>query len=292
MAHTGSRSFRLPFAISGLLHLGLLALVFWQAFMAANSPQQPTRAKLELRLVEVTTRAPAPQAEPVLPAEVIAPLPTPSERPTRVSGEEQAEPAAAEVAAQQVLPAKSAEPPRPEPPIIPRLHQPAQAGQQIVYLLDRSASMGLGRRLDQARQAIVASLAQGDARVQFQVLLYNRRVTPLRSPSSSGNWWHAGSEELRTLEAELAWVRAEGSTAHAVALRRGLAARPDALFLISDGEGLTLAEVDQLTRVNAGRSVIHVVRPGRAGSSPNDRPALGRLAQQNQGTVRNLSETR
>src|SRR5262249_32318826 len=100
---------------------------------------------------------------------------------------------------------------------------PATAA-SVVFVLDRSISMGPSGALAAARRELLACLLALPSSLRFQVIPYNRRAEPLRI---------AGRQELipatpDTIQSAVRQIRElcpEGGTDHLGALRRGLALR-------------------------------------------------------------------
>jgi hypothetical protein len=154
----------------------------------------------------------------------------------------------------------------------------------VVYVLDHSVSMGPSGALEAARREVLASLRQLPAGVRFGVIPYNRYAEPL--PLGPGALVPADAVTIARAAQLLADLRAEGGTDHARALRSGLALRPDVLFFVTDADDLNPAEVQAVTRCNAGRTAIHVVELGGGAARPE--APLGRLAAGNGGTYRRV----
>jgi hypothetical protein len=130
--------------------------------------------------------------------------------------------------------------------------------QAVVYVIDRSGSMGLNGSLAAAKRELVASLERLPATARFQVIFYNRIAEPLRIhgrtdlvPASVEN----KAEAARLLEA----ISAEGSTEHLPALTRALALGPDIIFFLTDADDMRADQVRAVTMRNHGRAVIHTV---------------------------------
>lgn len=146
------------------------------------------------------------------------------------------------------------------------LHRPSVAGQKIVYLLDRSASMGRNQRLRGAIGCIAASLEQLHPRSSFQIVAYDHQVTTWPS-DAAGDW---GYPEDTTKVRAILWcesLRAEGSTNHVVGLKRALWLQPDAIFWLTDADDLTPSQVAEITQLNRGRTAIHTILIGAAPSA-------------------------
>jgi hypothetical protein len=161
--------------------------------------------------------------------------------------------------------------------------QVAPQGQRIVYVIDRSSSMGEHGALDAACRELLTSLAHLPATARFQVVLYNRSASPLLLGGRT-DLAAVSADSLRQVEAALAALRPAGGTNHIDALKTALTLLPDVLFLVTDADDLTQNEVREVTALNQGRAVIHAVeltpRPEQ-GDGP-----LALLARGNGGTYR------
>src|SRR5262249_19167191 len=142
----------------------------------------------------------------------------------------------------------------------------------VVFVIDRSLSMGLSGALMKARDELLACLNALPPAARFQVVWYSGGAEPLPRGGADG-LLPADPATLRRVAALVGAVRAESDTDHLKALRCGLAFRPGVLFLVTDGDELTDRQVREVTRFNAGRTAIHVIDVGRAGHE-----ALRRLA--------------
>jgi len=152
---------------------------------------------------------------------------------------------------------------------------PVQA-RSVVYVVDRSLSMWRGP-LDRARRELTASLAALSTGAEFQVILYNQSARPLEVNGSDQLLPASAADDAMRLIAD---VCPEGGSDHIAAVRLGLALRPDLLFVVSDGDGLTPAGVRQLTAFNTQRTVIHAIDVGH---HPAGGEALRLLAEANRG---------
>jgi hypothetical protein len=161
------------------------------------------------------------------------------------------------------------------------LLQASPAARTVVYVLDRSLSMGPEGALVRARQEVLASLARLAPGTSFQVILYNRQCEPLRIGGKSG-FLEADESTRAALARELQRIAASGNTDHFRALQKGLLLRADVLYLVTDSDDLSDQDVLTLTRQNAGRTAIHAVELSRRRADV-DSP-LRRLTTLNGGT--------
>lgn len=132
--------------------------------------------------------------------------------------------------------------------------------QRVVYLIDCSESMFAA--WPRARRELGLSLRALPRETLFQVFAYNRTVTPLLlAPAGLARADEVVIEQTLTALGEL---RPGGSTNHVAALKRGLALRPQVLFLVTDADDLREADVDLVARANQG-TVVHVVELSHRG---------------------------
>jgi hypothetical protein len=157
---------------------------------------------------------------------------------------------------------------------------PAQA-QSVVYVIDRSASMGLNGALAVARRELCRSLQNLPATARFQVVVYNRSAETL--PLGGTGLVEAAPANVRRAVALLEELQPTGGTDHWPALLRALSLHPDILFFLTDADDLTPELLRRVTQLNRGRSVIHAVELNLANRDRDDLP-MHRLARDNCGT--------
>jgi hypothetical protein len=155
-------------------------------------------------------------------------------------------------------------------------------GQSVVYVIDRSSSMGEQGRLARARAELLASLAQLPESARFQILVYNRQTEPLRCSGSAGLLPATAANKERAA-AFLHGLLAEGSTDHLPALRSALVLEPEVIYFLTDADDLKAEQVRLITQINHGRSIIHTIElnPARRDAAEMPLPNLARL---NRGT--------
>src|SRR5207253_333937 len=103
-----------------------------------------------------------------------------------------------------------------------RFFQIGVRAKSVVYVIDRSVSMGLNGGLTRAKQELLASLRGMPVDTQFQIIIFNRSVQMLE-PGSAAGLLAASSENKQKAAAFLAPVRPEGGTLPVPALKRALA---------------------------------------------------------------------
>jgi hypothetical protein len=161
---------------------------------------------------------------------------------------------------------------------------PTPAGaKRVIYVIDRSVSMGLNGSLRLALRELLDGLSRLPDGTKFQVVLYNHRPDTLyiRHHFDLAVLDAAARQDV---ERAVANLTASGGSNHRAALEQALNLGPDVLYLVTDGAELSEAEVNALTRLNQGRAAIHAVELGRRGR-PADNP-LRVLAGRNRGTYR------
>jgi hypothetical protein len=282
------RRVALPLALSLLAHAALVGLL-WLCPGPADAPRGRSGdhgPALRLSLAAWERPRPAPprplnedwniDAEPpkIIPAAaVVGEAPSPPVVPASAPGGGEPEvPAHGGGVGLAVAPAGSSLLPVPK------------RAQKIVYLLDHSASMGLGGALERAVAEVKLSLRSLPPDALFQVFAYNRLVTPL-VPVPAG-LVSAAPDRVALATVALDDLGAAWKTDHVAALRRGLALRPDLLFLVTDAADLTERDILVVTNANKGGSAIHVIELTPA-AGPADAPQA-RLAATNGGTYRRV----
>jgi hypothetical protein len=136
----------------------------------------------------------------------------------------------------------------------------------VVYVLDRSGSMGRDRKLTHAVATLKASLQQLSPDVRFQIVVYDSRADVLRIGGSS-DVVPATPANLAEAERQLDALIGEGSSRHLEGLRTGLGLRPDLLILLTDADELTAKDVQLIKKWNAKGTAIHAVLIGSADES-------------------------
>ncbi len=155
----------------------------------------------------------------------------------------------------------------------------------VVYVVDRSMSMGFHGALARARREVLASLRRLPPTARFQVIAYNREAEPL-SIDGRSDLLSADENTLRRVVDAVSALRAGGGTDHGNALRRAIALHPDVLYFLTDADDVSPDDVRTVTRLNGRRTVIHAIEVSGAASRP-DGP-LHKLAADNGGTFQRL----
>jgi hypothetical protein len=152
----------------------------------------------------------------------------------------------------------------------------------VVYVIDRSASMGPGGLLKAAVRELCTSLARLPAGTRFQVILYHDQAELLIRDRT--NLVPASPEMTGRAAQLLEAVRAEGGTNHLQALRLALSLAPEVVYLLTDADDLSHADRALVTQLNRNRSraVIHTIELNTSNRDRTDMP-LQVLARENRG---------
>jgi hypothetical protein len=156
---------------------------------------------------------------------------------------------------------------------------------RIVYLVDRSVSMGPSGALETAILEVAASLKSLPPNALFQVIPYNRMAEPLELDGQRG-LVPAEPASVEQAIAQLTHVQAAGPTDNAEALLHAFLMRPDVVFLLTDADELSAARVQSLWR-NRGQAVIHVVELTRGLGGEAD-GSLAQFARNSGGSYRRV----
>jgi hypothetical protein len=171
--------------------------------------------------------------------------------------------------------------------------QVAAQGRSIVYVIDRSASMGPNGGLAAARRELLASMEQLPAAARFQVVVYNRSAAVLPIGGKT-DLVPATPDNKHQAALLLQNIVAEGGTNHAPALALALHLQPDDIFFLTDADDLTEEQVRIATginiRQNNGRTCIHAIELNTDNRAREDMP-LHILAGSNHGTYQAVSLT-
>jgi hypothetical protein len=158
-------------------------------------------------------------------------------------------------------------------------------GRRIVYLIDHSASMGPSGALEVAGQELLASLGRLPTGTGFQIIVYNRAANLLlpRFP----DWISVHADAIKQVAAAWNDLPAEGGTDHVRALKLALAQGADVIFFLTDAGDVRADQLGEITRLNQGRTVIHVIQLN-GGQRPHDDGPMQRLARENRGTFQSV----
>ena len=162
-------------------------------------------------------------------------------------------------------------------------------GSRYVYVLDRSESMGFHHALETAKAELNASLSGLATAQSFQVIFYSDK--PVRMPLSGGvrePMIRATTQNRAKARQFVAGIQPAQSTEHMPALQMALQMKPDAMFFLTDADfpELTPRELQEVRKLNGGRTRIHCVEFGRGADLARAGNFLKTLARENGGTYR------
>ena len=163
-------------------------------------------------------------------------------------------------------------------------------GRRVVYLLDRSASMGEsdGAALRAAKREMLRSLDALSDVQQFHLVSYNHRPRAFSPSGSTGRPAFANESARKEATAFVESIRADGGTDHVAAIRAAMRLGPDLMLLVTDGDetdDIAEADLASLERhvAPARLVVIQFAASGAAGS-----PRLMELARRTGGDARSI----
>lgn len=160
-------------------------------------------------------------------------------------------------------------------------------GRSVVYVLDRSTSMGFNDALSALKRELRASLAQLPDDAQFQVIFYNRVAEPMRIAGAT-DLLIANAANKEAVIRRVEELRADGGTEHLPALQMALSYHPDVIYFLTDADDLSSEQVRVLTQLNRGRTAIHSFEFCLANRTREELP-LHVLARQNRGLYHAVS---
>jgi hypothetical protein len=159
----------------------------------------------------------------------------------------------------------------------------AQAqGKKFVYIVDMSGSM-TGERFRRAVTELTRSISKLNAEQSFYVFFFNDRTYPLLYPRAAKGLQKATKSNITRANR---WINSRspaGTTNPLHALEQALALKPDAIFLLTDGELDNPAEAREILRKrNKSNITLHAI----AFESEEGARTLEALAKENNGTFR------
>jgi hypothetical protein len=264
---------RLVLAIVVSLTLHGLAGYAWLAARVKSPAAQAGSPSLvdspDEKELTITMREPLKAKPRVLPP-AVQPLPLP---PEVVTLPPQGPGAIQPVGASPSAPESSPKPGGPKP-----LHGELKAGRTIVYVLDRSSSMGIDCLLTRATAALRASLNQLGPDVRFQIVAYNGGTTTFAPQPVA-----ATPEAIEGAGRWLAGLFAEGGSNHRAGFKEAFAAQADLVFLLTDADDLDGPDVQAIARMN--RKPARVMAAVFGGVRPVRETPLERLVTLTGGTI-------
>ncbi len=138
-----------------------------------------------------------------------------------------------------------------------------ERGLFFVYVVDSSGSMIDEARLARATIELRRSVLALQAPQRFEVIFYNHESNPMPGGPTPR------TADLQSKNLLISWLRLiepDGGTDPRAAMRQALGLKPDAVFLLSDGE-YPPGTVEEITKFNRRKVPIHCIdlAPGLAG---------------------------
>lgn len=142
------------------------------------------------------------------------------------------------------------------------LHSALAPGQTIVYVLDKSGSMGAGGKYEVALRALVATLKAQPPTVRFQVVVYEGYAFPPLPATTPTGLISATAVNVDRMADALRILSPRGRSNHIEGLREALTLGseqgPDFVILLTDGNDLPISTIRSLRRGMGKRSVVYV----------------------------------
>lgn len=165
-------------------------------------------------------------------------------------------------------------------------------GSRFVYILDSSSSMD-GERWQLARTRLLQSLRLLGSEREFFIVCFDHQTTLLFDTSpSKAEFQKADPATIQRVQRWLRYRTLGSSTMPAEALQFAISMKPDAIFLLSDGElrdhSLLMLRLINARRPKRERIPIHAVHL----ISPVGRATLEQIAEENGGTFTLVTEER
>lgn len=149
----------------------------------------------------------------------------------------------------------------------------------IVYVLDRSSSMGADGLLRKACASIKASLGQLNTECRFQIIAYNGGAERFDS-----RLLLTTADNRERAERWLDTLVAEGSSNHRTGMLEAIALHPDAVFLLTDADDLDEKEVRAIRLLI--REPVSLTAAVFGGTRPKRETPLERLTREMGGEVK------
>jgi hypothetical protein len=157
-------------------------------------------------------------------------------------------------------------------------------GYKFVYVFDRSGSMSepAGRPIEAAKKELIASLGSLERTHLFQIVFFNHEEPRVFvPPGRAGRLAFADESAKEEAVRFIRGITPSGGTDPEPALSLALRLAPDVVFFLTDGQDLSFANIERVTRRNRGGAVINTIE---FGSGKSEGAALLRqLSERNRG---------
>ena len=164
-----------------------------------------------------------------------------------------------------------------------------EKGESFAYVIDCSGSMATNAALDMAKRELLASLGRLPIESRFGVIFYNQKATVFSDPSGRPGLMAASLEAKSRVRTRLREIVPDGGTNHMIALRAGLALKPEVIFFLTDADMMTIPNVEEIL-AEAGKTRIQAIEFG-VGPDVDASPPLRRLATATGGSYRYIDVT-
>lgn len=164
----------------------------------------------------------------------------------------------------------------------------ADSGRSFVYVIDISASMSEGHRIQMAKSQLKASLRLLQPNQQFQVVFYSEYPMRMKLRRQPGrDMFYATAANILQAVQEVDRVQPEQGTEHLPALSDALSLAPDVIYFLTDGREpqLFAKDLNDLKRLSSS-TTIHVIEFGSGALISRETSWLERLARQSNGEYR------
>lgn len=158
-----------------------------------------------------------------------------------------------------------------------------EQAKRILYLIDRSMSMGEHGAREAAFLELLKSLHHLPPNARFKVLVYNTQCAFV--PGGQDGWLEPTRSQIDEIAQQVVALRAEGRTDHGPALKHALAQQPDILFFLTDADDLDAEHLRLAELWNRGKAVVHTIELTTRHHERPDMP-LQRLARATGGVYR------
>jgi hypothetical protein len=127
-------------------------------------------------------------------------------------------------------------------------------GKTFLYVVDCSGSMDVNDRLIRAKREIRRSVGQMKFPQRFEIIFYNDKPRPMPGGVPQSTEYSSKMQLAHWMDL----IEADGGTDPRGAMTLALGQKPDAVFLLSDGE-FPDGAVEAIAKSNKGKTPIHCI---------------------------------